>query len=73
MEKQILNVKDISKILEISEEEANNLMKKLNPKKISGKYFTTIDMLKKWISYSFFPYIMYFFNYTLVENIEILL
>ncbi len=66
MEKEILTVKDISRILEISEEEAKNLIKKLHHKKIAGKYFTTIDMLKKWISYSFLPYIMYSFNDTLV-------
>jgi predicted transcriptional regulator len=59
LEKQILNVNDIAKILEISEAEAEKLIKKLEYKKIAGKYFTTLDSLKKWISYSLIPFLAY--------------
>jgi predicted site-specific integrase-resolvase len=51
MDKDFLNVKEVSENLKISERVVRKLFNtgKIKSKKIAGKYFTTKDILKEYI------------------------
>lgn len=51
MEKEFLTVKDIAKILDITEQTARNLFNKgkIKGKFVANKYITTRDLLKEYI------------------------
>lgn len=51
MEKEFLNVKDVAKILQITERKTRDLFNKgeLKGKKVGNKYVTTINLLKNYI------------------------
>lgn len=51
MDKEFLTVKDVAKLLDITERTVRALFKKgkIKARKIAGKYITTTDLLKAYI------------------------